>query len=77
MNETGATGLCDSLGEIERRVLQLMASGLVTDEVADRLDSSPDDVRRHVRDAIVVLGASSKLEAVVFALRLGLIDLPR
>ncbi len=76
MNETAAAGAADSLGEVERRVLHLMATGLVTDEVADRLDMHPDDVRRHTARVIVELGARSKLEAVVIALRKGLIGLP-
>jgi DNA-binding CsgD family transcriptional regulator len=43
--------------------------------VADRLGMDPDEVRRHLARAMAALGARSKLEAVVLALRAGLIDL--
>ncbi len=59
-----------------RQVLTLMAAGMMTDEVADRLGMTGEEVRRHLRAAMIVLGARSKLEAVVIALSLGLIDLP-
>jgi DNA-binding NarL/FixJ family response regulator len=56
------------------RTLELVARGLTTDEAAARLEVSPGVVRRHLASAIVALGARSKLEAIVAALRLGLID---
>ena len=71
----GAYGTA-ALTAAERRVLQASARGLPTDEVAAHLGLSPDEVRRHVAAAMVALGARSKLEAVVLAIRRGLIDLP-
>ena len=65
-----------ALAGLEALVLRLSATGLTTDEVADRLGLSPDEVRRHVAGAMAALGARSKLEAVVLALRLGLVALP-
>ncbi|MDP8922716.1 MAG: hypothetical protein M3O34_07550 [Chloroflexota bacterium] len=59
------------------RVLRLVATGMTTDEVVACLAVSPDEVRRDVAHAIDALGARSKLEAVVIALRLGLVDLPK
>jgi len=59
-----------------RGTLELCASGLSTVEVADRLGVDPDAVRRHVARTRELLGAGSKLEAVVQALRMGLIALP-
>jgi len=70
---------CNTSGRLDagqRRVLTLAATGLITDEVATQLGMSVDDVRRHTAGAIAALGARSKLEAVVIALRRGLIDLP-
>ena len=58
------------------QVLQLSATGLLTDEVAEQLGIGPDEARRHLRDAMDALGASSKLEAVVLAVGLGLVTLP-
>ena len=71
------SGLTSALTELDRLVLRLSATGLTTAEVAAHLDMEPDEVRRHMGCAIAALGARSKLEAVVLALRLGLIDLPR
>jgi DNA-binding NarL/FixJ family response regulator len=65
-----------SLTEMERLVLSFSATGLGTVEVAEQLGLPPDEVRRHLRAAILALGAQSKLEAVVFAAREGLIRLP-
>ncbi len=59
-----------------RTVLQLSATGMTSDEVAAHLGTTPGQVRRAIARAIAALGAGSKLEAVVIALRLGLIDLP-
>jgi len=63
-----------ALSELERLVLRLSAMGLLTCEVADGLNMTPDEVREHIRAAMAALGARSKLEAVV--LGLGLIALP-
>ncbi len=65
-----------TLTAMEHVVLRLSATGLTTAEVADRLDIDPDEVRRYVAGAMAALGASSKLEAVVLAVRQGLVDLP-
>ena len=57
-------------------VLRLLGTGMTTAEVAEQLGLGPDAVRQHIDAAIAALGARSKLEAVVLALRQGLIDLP-
>ena len=64
-----------ALTELEHRVLGLSATGLLSDEVADQLGMDPHEVREHIRAAMAALGARSKLEAVVLALRAGLVDL--
>ena len=69
-------GRMPALTELERLVLRLSATGLTTAEVAAELGMSPDEVRRHMARVMAALGASSKLEAVLLALRLGLVDLP-
>ncbi len=63
-----------SLDADARLVLQLSAAGMLSGEVAERLGMAPDEVRRHLQAAMTALGARSKLEAVVLALRLGLIE---
>ncbi len=59
----------------ECAVLSASATGLSVTEVAERLSISPGAVRASVTSAIVKLGARSKLEAVLIALRRGLIVL--
>jgi DNA-binding NarL/FixJ family response regulator len=59
----------------ECAVLAASATGLSVVEVAERLSTSPDAIRRSIASAITKLGANSKLEAVVIALRRGLIVL--
>jgi DNA-binding NarL/FixJ family response regulator len=65
-----------ALSPDELEVLRLLAAGLLTDEVAVALHIDPDAVRGHVSEILVALAARSKLEAVVIALRRGLVDLP-
>ena len=57
-------------------VLRAMAAGLGTDQVAALLGIAPGAVRAHLRVAMAELGARSKLEAILLALRRGLIELP-
>ena len=70
-------GRARPLTEMGLRVLRLSASGMTAEEVAEHLDLDLAQVQRHLREAIVAVGARSKLEAVVIALRQGLIDPPR
>ena len=74
IRQAGATPTV-MLTDLERRVLRLSATGLLTDEVAEHLGIGVDEVRLHLGGAMVALGARSKLEAVVLALRAGLLDL--
>ena len=60
----------------ERAVLQALAAGLSSDEVAECLAIGPKDVRAALKRAMTKLGARTKLEALVLAIREGLIDPP-
>lgn len=60
----------------EVEVLQLLAEGLSTREVAERFVLSTSTVRNHVQNVLVKLGAHSKLEAVSIATRQGIIGFP-
>jgi DNA-binding CsgD family transcriptional regulator len=64
------------LSSAERRVLRLAAAGLPTGEVARHLGMSVETVQGHLRTAIRTLGAGSKLEAIIIAIRRGIIDPP-
>ena len=68
---------CTRLTRRERDVLEAFATGALTDEVAQRLRISGEDVRTHVRNAIRVLQVRSKIEAVLLALAAGMVDEPR
>jgi LuxR family transcriptional regulator, regulator of acetate metabolism len=57
----------------ERAVLATSAAGLVVAEVAVVLGLAPEVVRDALRSAIAKLQARTKIEAVVVALRRGLI----
>ena len=57
----------------QSEVLELLAAGLSTREIAGRLAISRETARNHVRGILVALGAHSRLEAVAVARRLGLV----
>jgi DNA-binding NarL/FixJ family response regulator len=69
----GETPVGSDLTPREREVLQLLADGVATDVLADRLYISKHTARSHVRNILAKLGAHSKLEAVAIALRAGLV----
>jgi len=58
----------------EREVLRLLATGATATEIARVLFLSRATVATHVRNAMVKLGAHTRVEAVVIALRDGEID---
>ncbi len=62
-----------SLTDIEREVLQFLAAGLGTSVIAHELGIPVSSCRAHVQDVLTKLGAPSPLEAVVVALRSGLV----
>jgi len=57
----------------QREVLELIASGLSTSEIAGRLTLSDDTVRNHVRRLLDQLDVHTRLEAIAAARRLGLL----
>jgi DNA-binding NarL/FixJ family response regulator len=64
----------ESLSPREREVLQLMAEGTTTREIARRLGISYATVRSHVRSISTKLGTKSKVNAVVTARQLELVN---
>ena len=61
----------------EREVLTLMARGLDNQAIATELGIGYSTVRGHVRSLMAKLGARSRLEAVVRAVQLDLVRVPR
>jgi DNA-binding NarL/FixJ family response regulator len=55
----------------QREVLQLMGKGMSPAEIAELLDVSIHTARRHVKDVMALLGASTQLAAVTVAYRDG------
>jgi len=60
-------GAAPELTKRERQILQLVAGGLRTGAIADKLCISPATVRNHVQNILAKLDAHSRLEAVALA----------
>jgi PAS domain S-box-containing protein len=67
--ETHVSGLTDR----ESEVLALLAEGLNTSDIASSLSISPSTVRNHVRNILQKFHVHNRLEAVIYALKHGLI----
>lgn len=68
-------GVVDApLSEREREILQLLAEGLHTDEVAGRIGLSAETVKSDTKRAITKLEADGRVHAVAIALRQALIE---
>jgi DNA-binding CsgD family transcriptional regulator len=68
--------LCLLLDPRERDVLQAYANGLSSQEIADQLGTDLGAIQESIEGAMRNLGASTRLEAVLVAFRLGLLKLP-
>ncbi len=68
------SGGCQAVSEREREVLQLLADGSTVAEIASRLDLSTHTVRNHLRRAMKHLGVHNRLDAVVTAVRAGILS---
>ena len=57
----------------QREVLELIAAGYATSEIAARFTLSPDTIRNHLRNVFRELRVHTRLEAIAAARRLGLL----
>ena len=73
-NESGPEGI-GSLSRREREVLGLVAEGLNNRAIAERLFISENTVKNHVRNIHEKLGVHTRMEAVVRAVREGLLKI--
>lgn len=60
----------------QRQILDLIASGVSTSEIAEQLGLSTETVRNHVRNVLRELEVHTRLEAIAAARRLGLLAAP-
>jgi DNA-binding NarL/FixJ family response regulator len=65
----------DELSPREEEVLQLIADGCAPNEVAERLYISPRTVKNHLASAYAKLGARDRTDAVLRAVRRGIVRL--
>ena len=75
-DDDGLELLAAQLTARELEVLGLMAEGLSGADIAQRLDIRTNTVRTHIQSILTKLQVHSRLEAVAFALRRGLVRLP-
>jgi len=72
---SAAQALVEPLTPRESEVLALLAQGLANKTIADRLGISEHTAKFHVNAILGKLGAESRTEAIVQAIRLGLVVL--
>jgi two-component system nitrate/nitrite response regulator NarL len=73
--EVEARASIEQITPREREVLQMLAEGLSNREIADRLHMSVDTERTHMMNILNKLGVHSRLQALVFAARYGLVEI--
>jgi DNA-binding CsgD family transcriptional regulator len=74
-SEPARTRLTEELSPRQLDVLRLLVQAKSTAEIAEELHLATETVRNHIRSLLRALGARSRLEATLIALRDGLIEL--
>ncbi len=73
--EREARASIEQLTRREREVLMALSEGLSNKQIAERLHMSVDTERTHMMNILNKLGVHSRLQALLFAARYGLIEL--
>jgi DNA-binding NarL/FixJ family response regulator len=63
-----------TLSARQREILQMLANGMQTDNVAEQLGLSTETVRTHTKRILAKLEASTRTQAVAIGIRHGLIE---
>jgi DNA-binding NarL/FixJ family response regulator len=73
--EVEARASIEQITPREREVLQMLAEGLSNKEIAAKLHMSVDTERTHMMNILNKLGVHSRIQALVFATRHGLVEI--
>jgi DNA-binding NarL/FixJ family response regulator len=63
-----------TLSDRQREILQMLADGMQTEAVANKLGLSTETVRTHTKRILAKLGADTRTQAVAIGIRTGLIE---
>jgi DNA-binding NarL/FixJ family response regulator len=74
-DEREARTSIEQLTPREMQVLRALAEGLTNKEIAERLHMSVDTERTHMMNILSKLGVHSRLQALLFAARYGLVEI--
>jgi len=74
VSEVRAPGAVETLTDREGEVMRLLAQGLANKEIGRDLHISEDTVKTHVSRILAKLGARSRTQAVLQAMRMGLVE---
>jgi len=72
--EYGDTSRYMPLTAREKEILQLLARGVTTNNLAQELDLSESTVKTHIRNIFTKLNVSTRTEAIAVAVRIGLVS---
>ena len=65
----------ETLTPREREILRALAEGLSNKQIAEKLNITVDTERTHVLNILHKLGVHSRLQALLFAVRHGLVEI--
>jgi two-component system, NarL family, response regulator LiaR len=74
MREVRTDKTAESLTEREMEVLRLLSQGQSNKEIASHLQIVEDTVKTHIRHILAKLGVQSRTQAVLYAIRFGLVS---
>jgi two-component system, NarL family, response regulator LiaR len=74
VSEVRAPASVETLTDREGEVMRLLAIGLANKEIGRKLHISEDTVKTHVSRILAKLGARSRTQAVLQAMRMGLVE---